>query len=364
MSYVGEPFKHDIFVSYSHGDVDGTGVSKLKQWSQAFVRELESELRAHPTFGREVSLFLDQHLRPEQGLDPLAPLTDQLREDIGASAILTVLMSPQYQRSQWCDEERQWWRARQDELGLSADGRIAVARIWPTADAWPEVFCDSRGEQLIGFPFFDKTRAELRPQPYEWPEPEPDSKGPFRDALLDMVGWLGLRLQDLKDQLDEKRRQQADAARLGSGEGQVVYLHGRAEHARDWEQAGQRLSDSGFVVLPGEPDPIVQDPRRLQEIRRGRIEVLSGCDALLLVGCDDGRALDADLVVVGRQDRQSAKAVSNRPLPCALLDRVGGDVANPKRKTAAHGLRVEWIDATQDPWTPKVRQWLTSVANP
>ena len=46
MSFVGDPFRHDIFVSYSHGDVTGSGDSKLKRWSGAFARELESELRA------------------------------------------------------------------------------------------------------------------------------------------------------------------------------------------------------------------------------------------------------------------------------------------------------------------------------
>jgi hypothetical protein len=312
--------------------------------------------------GRDLSLFLDQHHRPDRGLDPLEPLSDQLQSEIAASALLTVLMSPHYQGSQWCGAERDWWLARQDELGLSPDGRIAVAKIWPTTDPWPPELCDSRGEPLLGIPFYDREQAELRPQPFEWPEPEADSKGPFREALVQLVGRLKLRLDEVKAQLEEKRRQLAAAERLGEAQGQVVYLHGREDQASDWEQAGRALSNSGFVVLPGEPDPVAQDPLRLQEIRRGRIEVLSGCDALLLLGGDDGRALDADLVVVGRQDRQSARALSNRPLPCALLDRIGGPLASPKRKTAARGLRVEWIDATADPWTPRVRNWLTAAA--
>jgi hypothetical protein len=42
--FLGEPFQHDLFVSYSHGDFDGSGQSNLKTWSQAFGRELEMEL--------------------------------------------------------------------------------------------------------------------------------------------------------------------------------------------------------------------------------------------------------------------------------------------------------------------------------
>ena len=49
MSFVGKPFSHDVFVSYSHGDAAGTGDSLLSQWSQSFIRELERELRFHVT---------------------------------------------------------------------------------------------------------------------------------------------------------------------------------------------------------------------------------------------------------------------------------------------------------------------------
>ena len=74
MSYVGEPFRHDLFVSYSHGD-DGSGGAYLKPWSAAFTHELERELRADRRFRTSLSVFRDQDHRPEQSLDPMAPLT-------------------------------------------------------------------------------------------------------------------------------------------------------------------------------------------------------------------------------------------------------------------------------------------------
>lgn len=89
---------------------------------------------------------------------------------------------------------------------------------------------------------------------------------------------------------------------------------------------------------------------------------MSGCDALLLVSAPDARAVEADLVVVGRQDRNSARARSNQFLPCALIDTVGGDIATPKRKVAARSLNVDWIDATRPEWPPAVKQWLIDVA--
>ena len=136
MSYLGEPFKHDLFVSYSHGDFDGSGLSNLKKWSMAFVRELEGELRQHPKF-HQLAIFVDQALRPDQGLDPMEALPKQLRAEIGASGLLVVLMSPHYLHSKWCGDERDWWVECQIEHGLALDRRIVIARIWPTEDPWP-----------------------------------------------------------------------------------------------------------------------------------------------------------------------------------------------------------------------------------
>ncbi len=358
MSYVGPPFAHDVFVSYSHGDFDGDGNSPLKRWSQAFARELESELRVHPKFGRELALFLDSHHHAGQGVDPMAGLTEQLRKDIGNSALVTVLMSPHYLESRWCAHEREWWLQTQSELALPCDERIAVARIWPTAENWPKGLVDGHGEQLVGFCFYDRERAQLRPQPFEWPEPDPSSKGPFREALLDLVGWLWQKLEVLKERVAEREAAAHDVAKLAGEGGQLIYLHGRVEQGKAWELANEALTQKGFTVFPGEPDPVEPDPRKHQEIRQRRVEILSACDALLLLGSSDGRALDADLVVVGRQDRHSARAVSNRLLPCGLLDTVGAAIATPQRKTAARALQIDWLDSTQQLWPAGVQDWL------
>lgn len=359
MSYVGEPFLHDLFVSYSHGDVDGSGRSKLKQWSQGFVQELESELRALPRFGKALKIFLDQHEQPEQGLDPMAPLSKQLNEDIGSSALLTILMSPQYLGSKWCADERAWWIAQQARHALPAEGRLAVARIWPTEhEQWPAELKDDRGHPLIGFSFHDPGKAQTHPQPYEWPQPDPAGNGEFRKALLDMVARVAPRLDEVRALLDERRRSQAEAQKLVADSGQVLYLYGRQDHAQEWETAFDSLQQGGFSVLPGEPDPVSNDPEKAQDLRRARVEVLSGCDALILLGIGEGLEIDADLITVGMRDRQSARALANRLLPCSLLNRAGESIGTPRRRKAARALQVDWIDPQHDPWTLDVRQWL------
>jgi TIR domain-containing protein len=365
MCFLGEPFQHDLFVSYSHGDFDGSGESNLQKWSQAFVRELEKDLRQHPKFGK-LKIFLDQDHRPDQGLDPMVPLTDELRDKIAVSGLLTVLMSPHYLDSKWCADERDWWIEAQGKYGLAVDGRIAVARIWSTDSPWtdkpwPKTLVDDKGVSPIGFHFYDLKKAATHPWPYEWPDPT-GAKGQFREALQDMVAQVWQRLAAIKEELEALRRRKAEAERLAAASGQVIYLHARKPHAKKWERAGKALIQRGFVVMPSEPDPVERDPKRAREITERRVETMSGCDGLLLLGAEDGRALDADLVVVGRQDRQLARARSERLLPCAVLDTAGPAIATSLRKAMARKLDIGWIDTTRGMWTPKVGSWLVQAS--
>jgi hypothetical protein len=354
MSYIGPPFAFDIFVSYSHGD-DGNGHGLLQPWSAAFATELERELRSDRRFRQTLTIFLDQDGRPGAGVDPMAPLTDQLKTQIGGAGVLLVLMSPDYLASAWCKDEREWWCGQQAAAVLPADERIAIVRIWPTTDPWPSAFEDSRGQPFVGFPFY--TEGEP-PRPLGWTDLPGPFGSDFRKALLNIVGRLCPKLDAMKARVDEQTRAKEGAAKLAQQGGQSIYLQGRSDRAAEWERAGLELSNSGFVVVPGEPDSIERDPLKLCALRERRVEALSGCDALLLLGTDDTRALDADLVVVGKLDRQSARARSNHLLPCGLLDTVGPSIATPVRKASARALQADWIDATKDPWTPAVQQWL------
>ena len=360
MSYVGAPFEHDIFVSYTHGDVSGDGESLLKQWSQSFARALGRELQALPNFG-SVDLFLDEGARQEQSVDPMARLSEQLQQHVAKSAIVTALVSPQYLGSRWCEKERTWWSEHQVELQLPFDTRLALARIWPLGDrdTWPALFLDREGNPLVGFCFYDKANAELRPQPYEWPEVERNSKGPFRDELLNMVGWLRVKLNDLKARLAERERAREEAKKL-SGGGQLLYLHCRADQLDSWGTVVAKLQQNDFAVMPSEPEVIDRDPAHQEERKRTRLQIMQGCDALLLLASADGRAVDADLVVIGRQERQLARAASKRLLPCALLDVVGQPIATAQRKGNARALQVDWIDGTAGSWVPDVQRWLVA----
>jgi hypothetical protein len=357
MPYVGPPFEHDLFVSYSHGS-DAQGQGLLQPWSAAFVRELDRELRSDRRFRDTLRVFLDADHRPGRGVDPMDPLTPQLEREVGAAALLLVLMSPDYLASAWCRHEREAWLRRQREFGLPADGRVAVVRIWPTREPWPAELCDAQGVPLVGFAFHDDSAGVARP--LGWTD-EPGAFGrEFKRALLGVVGQLSARLDELQERAALLQRAAQDVARLqGAGE-KSIYLHGRSEQRQAWELAAITLADRGYAVLPGEPDPPAHTPQQVLDLRQQRVEAMADCDALLLLGTTDGRALDTDLLAVARHDRQSARARSQRLLPCGVLDTVGPAIATPVRRATARNLQADWLDGTHEPWTPAVQQWLTA----
>ena len=54
---------------------------------------------------------------------------------------------------------------------LDQTGRIALAKIWPKDDsqAWPDDLTDEASNPLVGFTFYDETKADVRPQPRAGP---------------------------------------------------------------------------------------------------------------------------------------------------------------------------------------------------
>jgi hypothetical protein len=354
--FLGEPFQHDLFVSYSHGAFPGEQDSDLKCWSQKFAKELRGELARMPEF-EKISLYLDQSQRVDESVDPTAGLPEHLEQHASGSALLAILMTPHYLRSDWCRREREWWHGRNRPDTFGAGERIFICRVWPTdKNTWPQELPDA-----VGYYCYDQNKDLDKVRPFTWRGSKRDLDD-YNDLLVELSGDIVKRLRTIRAALEQRRKRDAAAARLAADGGQVIYLHARKTHAQAWERVGGALENGGFVVLPGERDPVERDPKRIREIADRRIDILSGCDGLLLLGTDDGRALDADLVVVGRQDRHSARARTERLLPCGVLDTVGPPIATRQRKSAAHALGIEWIDTTRDIWPTDVKSWLNEAS--
>lgn len=357
MARLAPEFRHDIFVSYSHGDVKGDGTSLLKTWSQGFARELEAELRTTPGF-QQVAVFLDESRRPEQGLAAADPLTAQLRDAAADAAFLLLLMSPHYLESAWCRDERGWWLEQAAKQVFPEIGsRVFVARIWPANGGWPGELCDERGNPPLGVWFHERPGDEVTTRPFSWHDPS-GAGGDFRRALVELVGQIAVRIKKLDEALQRKRQAAADAARLADDRGQLIYVHARARDEERWQAACDELIGAGYGVFPAAPEADGTDPGRETAAESEIVRTLSACDGLLLVPGDDTLSLVSDLAVVGHQRRNSARAIRHKPLPCAVIDRGLALAEMPLLRRSARNLRIDWIDAGPAGWTEQVRGWL------
>jgi hypothetical protein len=358
MAHLAPDFRHDLFVSYASGDVDGAGVSPLKTWSLAFTRELQAELRTMPDFGK-VTLFVDESNRIDSHLERVGPLTQQLREAASSAAFLLLLMSPHYLKSGWCRDERTWWLENTGrEAFPDVSNRIFIGNIWPTqASNWPPELCDEKGHPLLGIYFHPRPADEFRSRPLGWPDPTGD-KGEFREAIVALAGEIGQRIDRIHRALVRKREDLANLSKLGEDGGQALYLHARERDSARWEKAFQELADAGYAVFPHAPEAECKDPRLATEVESEVVRQLSGCDGLLIVPGEDARSLSSDLAVMGHQRRNSARAFKRKPLPCAVIDSGLALEGKPRLQQSAKTLRIRWIEAQTADWTHQLGSWL------
>ena len=356
MGFLVEPFKHDLFVSYSHGAFKGQLDSDLKLWSQKFAEELRAELLARLNSKRS-PYFWTRATAPTKASigQPICPSISKAR--VQDAALLTILMTQHYLRSEWCRKEREWWCAKHHPDTLGAGNRIFVCRVRPTGQSRGRPNCLRRWATTC----YDQNKEPDKARPFTWRGYTRD-RDDYIDLLVELSGDVMQRLRAIRTALEERRKHDAAAARLAFRRSQVIYLHARETHAEAWHHAGNVLIDKGFVVLPPEPDPIAREPKAIREIAERRVAIMSGCDGLLLLGTEDGRALDADLVVVGRQDRNAARAITDRPLPCGVLDTAGAVIGTARRRAMARALRIDWIDAGRDLWPGELKGWLIGAS--
>jgi hypothetical protein len=337
----------DVFVSYSHGAFCGNSDSRLKRWSQQLALDLREELIALGL--DDLCLFLDSSERADEGIDRTADLASDLRGRVEGAAVLAALISRPYLRSRWCTQERDWWSGRNTPDPLAVGPRLFPCRVWPTGEAdWPDQL-----KGPLGFHFYDRDKPADLARPFGYGGTQAD-RDQYMAALVQLTGAIAQRLKATRRVLDERRREWEQQRKARAQGGQVLYLYAREEAGPHWDCACGLLQRESFAVCPASPEPLPANGGLDPEARAQ----LAASDGLLILGTDNERALDSDMVVVGRRYRHLAIAERGAPLPCAVFDTVGEGLQRERRLLNARNLGISWIDGTREDWPQRVSGWL------
>jgi hypothetical protein len=129
----------DVFISYSHADNGSNWVTK-------FERTLKD--RVHVRLGREPEIWRDRKLSDEQDF------TAEIENRLKSTAILLLILSPSYHKSDFCGRERRHFLENLDgPLRLGTRLRMVKAIKMPSERD------RTRVEEALGFNFFNEIKG-------------------------------------------------------------------------------------------------------------------------------------------------------------------------------------------------------------
>ncbi len=346
MSYAGDPYKYDVFFSYAHGVKAMRGGVGVREWSRTLISEIADMVLmslADEPGGDNVGWYLDR-----DEMVTSTPLNENLEEAVKGSAILVVLMSPNYK--DWGRKELNWFldQAKADGRGFRQCVLLEVQRT--PDNVWPEELRDGAGARLLSQSVMDENGFPLG---YEW----------FRaNQRLPDTGGLVTRIAvEIKDKLLELRRQiEAERAMAKSKEKNVwallgqeppddllIYLDAEPQDEPVWQSRREALAAAHAVVLPDEP--FATDMATRSE---SILSVYKDCDALVLhrVRVDD---LSPSRVRRAYQARKSLYQKEQKALAWALLDELP-DTPLPSATT----FRIPRVLTTEKDWPDRLFQAL------
>ena len=208
MSFLGAPYRWDVFVSYSHGKTPpGIAETQLKAWTRAFVAALREDL--HYAISNRAKEKCASGVPAEalgeaeiwydiDDVDGNDYLTDQLSGGVRDSALLLIIMTTDYLNSRWCREERQWF---EEELHRRGQGvrNVFVLKAMPTdASRWPGRLKDVKDEIVPGYTFYPENVQPNVARPFGWPVPtDSKTRREFHDSIPKLSAAIANRLQEL-----------------------------------------------------------------------------------------------------------------------------------------------------------------------
>ncbi len=228
-------YTNDIFVSYSH--IDNAPMADRRGWVDVFHEHLENFVNVH--FGRRTSVWRDPRLEGGE------IFSDEIEQQLRASAVLVSVLSPGYVNSVWCNRELLGFTDTARAQGRLRVGNLPrvqkVLRLPIDAKALPELM-----DEFMGTSFYRVDAASQR----------------VRDLLLDddpraMQIYLA-RVDDVAQSLARLLREMAEPAAVAPPppRGRVFVAWCTADLAVEREGVVRELASRGWEVVPAGPMPL------------------------------------------------------------------------------------------------------------
>ena len=231
----------DVFLSYAHAD-DEVPVGAAKGWVTTLADELQKVLR-RKLGGAGARVFMDHQLAANEGL------TASLRTSLRDSRTLVLVMSPGYQRSQWC----QWELARflEEEAARKSRDGVFVVETDPTErGGWPRTL-----QELVPIRFWEREFEERAPRLLGFPAPKPDEDSRYWRNVNELAHLIAERLT-------------ASATPAAAPRPPVWLAECTEDLLEERETVAAALRQQGYEVIPAAPYPRDGAVPYLEALRR------------------------------------------------------------------------------------------------
>src|SRR2546423_1876360 len=237
-------FEDDLFISYAH--IDNQPLAEgLKGWVETFHERLK--IRLEQLTGEPARIWRDRKL---QGNDVFA---ETLVARLSKAAILVVVLSPRYVKSEWCLRELgEFCRAAETGGGLVVGDKSRAFKVVkfhvPLQEHPPQL----RG--VLGYEFFEYDAERGRAREFS-PDVTPARDIRYWEKLDDIA-------YDIKQMLDTLARPPADASAPppvagAASEVKTVYLsETTSDLSGERDLIKRELQQKGHVVLPDRELPL------------------------------------------------------------------------------------------------------------
>jgi hypothetical protein len=247
---------NDIFISYAH--IDNQPLGDTSGWVDQLFKHLK--VRLSQVLGSEPSIWWDRRLQGDQYF------AGEIGDQVGATLVLTPVVTPVYVNSNWCRGELKEFcdRARSDEQRRNYSRVFKIVKTPVDEQQLPE---ELRG--LLGYVFYELDENN-RPREFRQVLGR-DRDQRYWDKLDDLAWDVRNAIKKFRAQPDEPAAEAAEVVEALPLAKKVYLAETTPELNVERDRIKRELQQNNYYVLPDSPLP------RNQNLEGTVREYLSRC---------------------------------------------------------------------------------------